>query len=150
MTHPVINAAVHVRDLTLDHELSGGLDLEATTKDGEMHVTGHSEFPHGTLSIEGSVVMHGDYPANITAQTDHLDLDALWRAYLGQQLTGHSAVSGMINMQGPLRYPRQWTLKATANDLAIEFEYAKLHNQGPVSFTYADKTAHIDPAHFGG
>jgi translocation and assembly module TamB len=94
--------------------------------------------------------MHGDYPANITAQTDHLDLDALWRAYLGQQLTGHSAVSGMINMQGPLRYPRQWTLKASAADLAIEFEYAKLHNQGPVSFTFADMTAHIDPAHFVG
>ncbi len=148
--NPVINAAVHVRDLTLDREFSGGLDLDATTKDGEMHVTARSEFPHGTLSVEGRVVMHGDYPANITAQTDHLDLDALWRAYLGQQLTGHSAVSGMINMQGPLRYPRQWTLKANAADLAIEFEYAKLHNQGPVSFTYADMTAHIDPAHFVG
>ena len=147
---PVINAAVHVRDLTLDREFSGGLDLDATTKDGEMHVTARSEFPHGTLSVEGSVLMHGDYPANITAQTDHLDLDALWRAYLGQQLTGHSAVSGMINMQGPLRYPRKWTLKASAADLAIEFEYAKLHNQGPVSFTYADMTAHIDPAHFVG
>ena len=81
--HPVINATVHVRDLTLDREFSGGLDLDATTKDGEMHVTARSEFPHGTLSVEGRVVMHGDYPANITAQTDHLDLDALWRAYLG-------------------------------------------------------------------
>ena len=35
--------------------------------------------------------MHGDYPANITAQLDHVDLDPLWRAYLGQQLTGHSS-----------------------------------------------------------
>lgn len=148
--NPVINAAVHLRDLTLDREFSGGLDLDATTKDGEMHVTARSEFPHGTLSVEGSVVMHGDYPANITAQTDHLDLDALWHAYLGQQLTGHSAVSGMINMQGPLRYPRQWTMKGTANDLAIELEYAKLHNQGPVSFTYADMTAHIAAAHLVG
>ena len=147
---PAINAKVHVRDLTLDRELAGGLDLEATTKDGELHVTGRSEFPHGNLAVEGSVVMHGDYPANITARTDHLDLDALWRAYLGQQLTGHSSVSGMINMEGPLRYPRQWKLKGTATDLAIELEYAKLHNQGPVSFTYADMTAHIDPAHLVG
>jgi translocation and assembly module TamB len=147
---PAINAKVHVRDLTLDRELAGGLDLEATTKDGELHVTGRSEFPHGNLAVEGSVVMRGDYPANITARTDHLDLDALWRAYLGQQLTGHSSVSGMITMEGPLRYPRQWTLKGTATDLAIELETAKLHNQGPVSFTYADMTAHIDPAHFVG
>jgi len=147
---PVINAAVHVSDLTLDHELSGNLDLEATTKDGELRVSGQSDFSKGKLSVAGSVAMRGDYPANITAQTDHLDLDALWRAFLGQQLTGHSAVSGTITMQGPLRYPTQWTLKGSATDLFIDVEYAKLHNQGPVNFTYAGQIANIDTAHLVG
>ena len=147
---PVISAVVHVRDLTLDRELAGELDLEATTKDGELHLSGRSQFPHGTLVVDGSVAMHGDYPANLSAHTDHLDLDALWRAYLGGQLTGHSAVSGELIMQGPLRYPRQWTLQGTAVDLAIEFEYAKLHNQGPVRFTYAQQTAQIEPTHLVG
>jgi translocation and assembly module TamB len=147
---PVISATVHVNDLTFDHELSGGMDLEATTKNGELRLTGHSEFTKGTLSIEGSVGMHGDYPANITAHTDHLDLDPVWRAYLGGQLTGHSAVSGTMTMQGPLRYPAQWTLQGTATDIAIELEYAKLHNEGPVRFTYSDETAHIQPAHLVG
>jgi translocation and assembly module TamB len=147
---PVIDASVHVRDLTLDHELAGGLYLEATTKDGQLHLSGHSEFPHGNLTLDGNVGMRGDYPANIVARTDHLDLDALWRAYLGGQLTGHSAVSGTLNMQGPLRYPQRWTMQGTATDLAIELEYAKLHNQGPVRFTYAEETAHIEPAHLVG
>jgi len=147
---PVINAAVHVSGLTFDRELSGGMYLEATTKEGELRLSGHSEFPHGTLFIEGSVGMHGDYPANITARTDHLDLDPLWRAYLPGQLTGHSAVSGTLTMQGPLRYPQKWTMQGTATDLAIEFEDAKLHNQGPVGFTYAEETAHIAPAHLVG
>jgi len=147
---PVISAAVHVSNLTFDRELSGGMYLEATTKDGELRLTGHSDFPHGNLAIEGSVGMHGDYPANITARTDHLDLDPLWRAYLPGELTGHSAVSGTLTMQGPLRYPQKWTMQGTATDLALEFEYAKLHNQGPVRFTYADETAHIEPAHLVG
>ncbi|HSY92841.1 MAG TPA: translocation/assembly module TamB domain-containing protein [Candidatus Binatus sp.] len=147
---PVISALVHVSDLTFDHELSGGMNLEATTKDGELRLSGHSEFPKGTLAIEGSVAMHGDYPANITAHTDHLDLDPVWRAYLGGQLTGHSEVTGTVTMLGPLRYPAQWTLQGTATDIAIELEYAKLHNQGPVRFTYADETAHIQPTHLVG
>jgi translocation and assembly module TamB len=147
---PVINASVHVGDLTFDHELSGGLDLEATTKNGELHLSGHSEFPHGTLSVGGSVGMHGDYPANITAQLDHVDLDALWRAYLGRQLTGHSAFGGTVTMQGPLRYPRHWTLNGTMTEVAVEVESAKLHNQDPVRFTYADQTVHIQPAHLVG
>jgi translocation and assembly module TamB len=147
---PVISAKVHAHNLTFDHELSGDMDLEATTKDGELRLSGQSQFVKGTLTIEGSVGMHGDYPANITAHTDHLDLDPIWRAYLGQQLTGHSSVSGTLTMQGPLRYPQRWSLDGTANDLAIEVEYAKLRNQGPVRFTFAEQTAHIQTAHLVG
>ncbi len=147
---PMINAGVHVRDLTLDGELAGGLDLETVTKDGELRVTGRSEFTRGKLSLEGSVGMRGDYPANIDARIDHLDLDALWRAYLGGQLTGHSAVTGTVAMQGPLRYPRQWTLNGDLADVTMEAEYTKLHNQGPVRFTYGQQTAHIAPTHMVG
>jgi translocation and assembly module TamB len=147
---PAINAVVHVRDLTLDHELQGGLNLEAATKGGEMTVSGHSEFPHSALSLEGTVSMRGDYPANITAHMDHLDLDALWRAYLGGQLTGHSALVGTVTMQGPLRYPSRWTLDGNVTDLAVDVEYAKLHNQDPVRFTYSDETIHIAQTHLVG
>ena len=147
---PVITAAVHVSNLTLDREPEGGLDLEATTQNGELQVRGHSEFPHGTLSIGGSVALHGDYQGNITAQFNQVDLDALWRAYLGTQLTSHSAFGGSVTMQGPLRYPRRWTLNGDLSDVAVEVETAKLHNQGPVRFTYADQTIHIEPVHLVG
>jgi translocation and assembly module TamB len=147
---PVISATVHVRDLAVGNERDGEFDLEATTKNGELRLSGHSTFPHGNLALEGNVGMHGDYPATITARTDHLDLDAIWHAYLGEQITGHSSVTGTLTMQGPLRYPRQWTLTGTATDLAIEVEYAKLRNQDPIRFTYAGQTAHIEPAHLVG
>jgi translocation and assembly module TamB len=148
---PAINAKVHARDVKLDRELVGGCDLEATTKAGELHLTGRSEFPHGTLSLEGDVGMRGDYPANISAHTDHVDLDPLWRAYLGSQLTGHSAFSGTLNMRGPLRYPRQWALNGELSDVSVEVEYAKIHNQGPVRFSYGqDQLLHIEPLHMVG
>ena len=147
---PNLNAAVQVRDLTFDRELSGGLDLEAVTQGGELHLKGHSEFPQGTLFVEGNVGLQGDYPANISVRTDHVDLDALWRAYLGRQLTGHSAVGGTLTMQGPLRYPRQWSLNGNATDVYVEVEHAKLHNQGPVRFTYGQQVAHIEPLHMIG
>jgi translocation and assembly module TamB len=147
---PVFSAGVHVRDLTLDGELSGGMELAATTKDGQLQVRGHSNFPHGTVSVEGSVGMHADYPANFLVRLDHVDLDPLWLSYLGKQLTGHSAVGGTVAMQGPLRFPRQWTLKGDLSDVAVEVETVKLHNQGPVGFTYQDQTIHIQPTHMVG
>jgi translocation and assembly module TamB len=102
------------------------------------------------LLVEGNVAMHGDYPATISAKMDHLDLDPLWRAYIGEQLTGHSAVAGTVTLRGPLRYPAQWTLDGNLSDLAIDVEYAKLHNQGPVRFSYAQQNLRIEPLHLIG
>ena len=150
LDEPIIDADVHVRDLTLDRELTGDLFLQAATKGRQLVVSGHSQFPKGAMLLDGTVGMQGDYPANITAHLDHLDLDALWRAYLGDQLTGHSAVAGSVTLQGPLRYTRQWRLDGTLSDVAVDVEYAKLHNQNPVRFTYANRTLTIPETHLVG
>ena len=147
---PVINADVHVEGLTADHELTGDLFLEATTKGRELEVSGYSRFPKGTLSLAGKVGMQGDYPASITARMDHLDLDALWRAYLGDQLTGHSSVAGTVTMEGPLRHTQKWKISGTLTDVNVDVEYAKLHNQGPVRFSYGDRTLLIPETHMVG
>jgi translocation and assembly module TamB len=147
---PAINASVQVRGLTLDHELAGGFELQAVTKGGELQLNGHSEFAKGSLRIEGGVQMRGNYAAAISLQMDHDDLDALWRAYLRGQLTGHSAVSGTVAMQGPLGDPRQWTLNGNLSDLSLEVAYAKLHNADAVRFTYAQQALHLEQLHLTG
>jgi len=147
---PVIEAAVHVRNLTLDREPTGDLFLQTTTKGRELVVSGHSQFAKGSLTVDGTVGMQRDYPAKITAHMDHLDLDALWRAYIGDQLTGHSAVVGSVTMQGPLRYTQQWKFDGNLADVVVDVEYAKLHNQGPVRFTYGDRILQIPETHMVG
>ena len=150
LSAPELNLRFHGRNLAFDHELAGGLVVEATTRNGQLHLSGQTEFIKGKVLIDGSVGMHGDFPATITANFDHLDADALWRAYLGQQLTGHSASSGTVTLKGPLRYPRQWTLDGAVGDLVLDVEYAKLHNQDPVRFTFDHQTIHIAPTHLVG
>ena len=147
---PRISAAVQVHRFIVDKELAGDLNFQAETRNGELKLTGKSEFPHGALLLEGTVAMHGDYPADFTAHIDRLDLDPLWRASLGNELTGHSSVGGTVTMRGPLRYPRQWALTGDLTDIGIELETARLHNQGPVRFTYSQQTAHIEPLHMVG
>ena len=147
---PVINADVRARDLMFDRELAGSMDVQASTKNGQLQLNGRSEFPHGTLLVEGTVGMQGEFPARISAKIDHLDLDSLWRAYLGQQLTGHSSVGGTVTMQGPLRYPSRWTLDGELTDVAIDVEYVKLHNQNPIRFRYAQETIRADSVHMVG
>ena len=147
---PSINTAVQVHDLIADHELFGSLILKGTTNNGELHISGTSALARGNLLIDGGIQMHGDYMGKITARLDRVDLDPLWRAYLGQQLTGHSAVGGAVTLEGPLRYPGRWMLTGDLSEVALEVEYVKLHNQGPLRFSYAQQIAHIDPLHMLG
>jgi translocation and assembly module TamB len=147
---PQINATAHLHNLTVDHELSGDLNFQAASQNGVLHVTGQSQFPKGSLALDGNVQLHDDYPANFSVRMDHLDLDSLWRSYLRGELTGHSAVGGIVTMQGPMLYPRQWRLNGELNDVALDVEYAKLHNQDAVRFTYAAQAIHIEQLHLVG
>ena len=78
---PSINADVHVRNFALDHELAGELDLQAVTQGSELHLTGNSQFQHGSLLLSGNVQLRDGYPANLSFRMDQLDLNALWRSY---------------------------------------------------------------------
>jgi translocation and assembly module TamB len=147
---PAINADIHVRNLTLDHELAGELDLQAVTQGSELHLTGNSHFQRGSLLVSGNVQLRDDYPANFSFQVDQLDLDSLWHSYLRGQLTGHSAVTGSLGLRGPLRQPDHWTLDGTLSSLFLDVENVKVHNQDPIRFSFVNRSVNIQQLHVVG
>jgi translocation and assembly module TamB len=147
---PSINAELHIRNLTLDNELAGNVDLQAVTQGSDLQLTGNSRFQHGSLLVSGNVKLRDNYPANLSFQMDQLDLDALWRSYLRGQLTGHSAVTGSLGLRGPLGQPRQWILDGALTALTLDVENAKLHNQDPIRFSLANQSVRIQQLHLVG
>jgi translocation and assembly module TamB len=147
---PSINADIHVRNLTIDHELAGELDVQAVTQGSELHLTGNSHFQRGSVSISGNVQLRDEYPVNLSFQADQLDLDALWRSYFRGQLTGHSAVTGSFDLRGPLRQPGQWMLAGNLSDLSLDIENVKLHNQDSIRFDLANSSITIQQLHLVG
>jgi translocation and assembly module TamB len=147
---PSINADVHVRNLTLDHELAGELDLQAVTQGSELHLTGNSHLQHGSVLVSGNVEMRDGYPANLSFQMDQLDLDALWHSYFRGRLTGHSAVAGSLDLHGPLRRPEQWILDGNLTALSLDVENVKVHNQDPIHFSLANQSIDIQQLHLFG
>ena len=140
---PVLNAVAHVHGLTLDHELAGDYTLNAVTKGADLHVIGRSDFRNSALNIDGDIILRGNWPSDIDAHFDHLDVDALLRTHLRGQLTGHSAVAGEIHLTGPLRDPRQ--LQATGNlaGFAADIEHVQVRNSGPILFAISGPVLNI-------
>jgi len=147
---PSLNAEVHIRRLTLNHELAGELDLQAVTHGSELQLTGNSHLQQGSLQVGGNVQMRDGYPANLSVHTDQLDLDPLWVSSLGGHLTGHSSVSGSFDLSGPLRQPAQWSVTGNLSALSLDLENVKLHNQDPIRFVLANQSVNLQQLHLLG
>ena len=149
-TAPAVAAQVHIRNLSLDREPVGDLDLQAVTQGNELNVTGNSHLQRGSLLLNGKVQLREDFPATLSFQMDQVDLDALWRSYFRGQLTGHSAVGGTLALRGPLRHSSQWTLDGTLTALSLDVDNVNLHNQDPVRFSLARESINIEQLHLLG
>ena len=147
---PAINAKILVRDLTLDRERAGNLNIEAATEGDLIHVTARSEFEHAQFTLEGTVRPRADYPVDATLRFDHLDLDSVFREYLNGRITGHSGMTGEIQLRGPLRKPRDLNVVANLEGFDVTIDEVKLRNQGPVRLSMDHEIVRLEQLHILG
>ena len=147
---PSINAKVQVRDLTLDRERIGNLTLDADTQGDSVHLTARSDFEHAQFNLDGSIRPRGDYLADLVLHLDHLDADSFLREYLNGRVEGHSAVSGEVQVRGPLRDPRNLNLVARIDAVDATIDQVRLHNEGPIHLTVAQQIARLEQFHIVG
>ncbi|MGB7603016.1 MAG: translocation/assembly module TamB domain-containing protein [Candidatus Sulfotelmatobacter sp.] len=147
---PVIDAAVNLRELKLDHELVGGFNLRAVSQGSDLQLTGTSQFSRGSLVISGHVQMRDGYPADISLHMNQLEFDSFWHAYLGNQLTGHSSVAGSLDLHGPLFQVSHWRVHTDFSAVSLDLENVKLQNQGPVRLVLANQVINIEQLHMLG
>jgi translocation and assembly module TamB len=141
---PVINASIHLHDLTLDKERAGDFDFEAVTHGANLQLTGRSKFEKAQLSIDGDIRLREQWPSNLALRFDHLDIDSLLRAYLPNGVTGHSAAAGELRLSGPLRQPRELSANGDLSYLALNLEKIVVVNQGPIRFSIDKQVLTLD------
>jgi translocation and assembly module TamB len=141
---PSINAIVRLRDLTFDHERTGDFTVQAVTRGPELRLVGQSQFETGDLKLEGNVHLRDNWPATAKIQFSQLDVDAILRPYLGGRLTGHSSVSGTLQLEGPLAQPRDLSLAGTLGDFSINLENVQLRNGGPLKFAISGQVLRLE------
>ncbi|HXY13754.1 MAG TPA: translocation/assembly module TamB domain-containing protein [Terriglobales bacterium] len=140
---PVMNAQIHLHDLTFGDERAGDYILDAVTKGSELQLSGHSQFPDKDLTIEGKVNLQGNWPAKLDCRFSRLDVDPLLTAYLRGRVTGHSAVTGDLHLVGPLRNPGELRVTGNLDDFFADLEHIQVHNNDPIRFEASEQTLRI-------
>ena len=147
---PVLDAKILVRDLTLDHERTGNLRIDAVSQGEAVRVSARSEFEHAEFDLGGTVVPRGDYPADLTLHFQNLDLDAVFRDYLNGRVTGHSGITGEVQLRGDLRRPRDLSVVAKVDGLDATVDNVRVQNQGPIRLSVSQQTARLEQFHIVG
>ena len=147
---PAINANILVRDLTLDRERAGNLNIDAVSEGQTIHLTARSEFEHAQFNLDGTVQAGDDYPADLTVRFNHFDLDFFFREYLNGQITGHSGVTGVIQVRGPLRTPRDLRVAAKLDGFDVTVDQVALQNEGPIRLSMSEEMVRLEQFHIVG
>jgi len=147
---PAVTATIQLHDLTFDHERAGDFTMNAVTQGADLRLTGQSQFGQAELSVDGNVHLRGDWPSTVNLHFNQLDIDALLRTYLKGRITGHSSIGGDLQLQGPLRRPRELNVVGNLTQFYADVENIKLRNNGPVRFDISRQLLRIQEFRFTG
>jgi translocation and assembly module TamB len=147
---PSIEAHVHLKDLALDKERAGDFYVDAVTHGRQLDLNAHSDFDKADLTIQGSVGLDQDFPADLNLAFHRLDADSLLRIYLQGKLTGHSLLEGTLHVRGPLRTPRDLKAEAELQSLSFEVAHQTIQSVGPIRFEVANQVLLVENLHLAG
>jgi len=147
---PLIEAHFHLKDLAFDQERAGDFYLDAVTQGRELTLKAHSDFDKADLTVQGSVGLEHDFPADLDLAFHNLDVNSLLRIYLPGKITGQSPLAGELHLRGPLRSPRDLRASAEFQSFSVEVAHVKVQSVGPIRFEVADQSVLIENLHLAG
>jgi translocation and assembly module TamB len=148
--HPAINAQLHVRDLAFNHERAGDYWIDASTHGDEIDLKGHSDFKTAQLTMDGNIHPRERWPSHIAMHFLRLDADPFIESYMHGRVTGHSSIGGDLVIEGPLLDPERLNVTGNFADVSVEVERVKLHNEGPLQFSFSEGTLRLDHVRIAG
>jgi len=135
LDEPIINAKLHLHDLSFNGERAGDYLLDANTQGAELRISGRSQFKDAELDIDGNVHLRDTWPASVNLHFNHLDVNPVLTTYLGARVTGPSAAAGDLQLIGPLKDPAQLQIVGNVSELFADLAHIQVRNNGPIRFS---------------
>ena len=140
---PSVDADIQLRNLVASGEPLGDMKIDALTKGEILTLTARSNFKTADLRADGTVVLRGDFPTKLSVQMKQVDVDPVLRSVLKGRVTGHSALEGSVQAEGPLRTPQLMKVNGLIHRFAVELENIGLQNDGPIEFSMENQVARV-------
>ena len=147
---PDIQATAHLTKITVGTQQNGAVDLEAHTDHNNLVLSVAGRLGSASLKVNGQTAISGDYTAQARAELTNLDINPFLEMFNVQGVKGHSSISGVVTVSGPLRQPRQLQGDAQISQLSVALGGIPLKSEGPLHAQLTNGILQLDPLHITG
>ncbi|MGA3126042.1 MAG: translocation/assembly module TamB domain-containing protein [Candidatus Korobacteraceae bacterium] len=147
---PVINGHLRLRNLTLQHQTVGDLDVDAVTRGAEMTLTARSRFKAAEFKLDGQVHLRDQMPIRLTADLQSANLNPLIEAYLPLRHAAASELKMHIDAAGELRRPKDITADVVVESWVTNYGGIAISNDGPIRLHMANEIVRVEQFRIAG
>ncbi len=148
---PQLHGSLRLVNLHMGSELVGSFNGNVESDGSQLTLQVDSAMSSGALHGTLGVKLAGAYDVSSHITVTQLDLDPLISGVLHlSALTGHSQVDGTFDLSGALLRPDTLALHANLSRIALDYQYVKLENAGPVLFQYDHNGIRVEQANLRG
>jgi translocation and assembly module TamB len=143
--NPIINASARLQNMVVNNERIGDANLTAITQGDVLKLSARSNFQTAELSLDGSIMIHDpQFPANVAVRFTNFDFMPYLQPILQGKVSARSFSAGTLLIQGPLKNPKELTIKAEIPKLTADMQGVELHNSEPIQFSMMNETVRVD------
>ena len=148
--NPNVEADLHLSRLNLADKAGGNMDATAHTQGGLLLVDLSAHMTNASFQVHGQMQLSGDYQTKARLALDSLDVDPILQTFNVHGVSAHSSITGMVNVEGPLKHPRQLSGDATIEQFSLALGAVPLKTEGALHATLINGRLHLDPFHVVG
>lgn len=147
---PRLQGTVSLANLALGGEPVGSLQMNAHTVDHTLVYDVSTRLDAAVLDVHGQTTLKPDYQTQARIGFSQFNIDSILRLAHFKQLSGESALAGIITLEGPLARPEQLHGEARLQELEATVAGVHLKSEGGVHATLANERVRLDPLHVTG
>ncbi len=145
VSEPIVNASAHLQNFVVNGQRVGDATLTAITQGDALMITARSNFQAAELSLDGTVKIREPlFPANLNIRFNNFDFMPYLQSALPVKIGGKAFSAGTITVQGPLKQPRDLTIKAEIPKLTADMQGVELHNSEPIELSVTKGIVRVD------
>jgi translocation and assembly module TamB len=147
---PVVNGRLRLRNLALDRQSIGDLNVDAVTRGAEMVVTARSNFKAGEVKLDGQIYLRDQMPMHLSGNLQSPNLNPLLEAYLPLHHGTASELKMHVEASGEARRLREITADVVIDRWAATYAGIAVANEGPIRLKMANQVLSVEQLRIAG